>query len=169
MLNENIGAIRKSKGLSQEELAIKLNVVRQTISKWEQGLSVPDSDMLLAISEALETPVSTLLGETVAETKGEDLKAISEKLEIINLQLARRKDRHRKILRGACIALWGAVILIFAALFVWNSPYLSWDYSDPETAVVGVLFHAFEWLFVRLAPIVFVGAVAGICLTRKRA
>ena len=169
MLNENIRAIRKSKGLSQEELAIKLNVVRQTISKWEQGLSVPDSDMLLAISEALETPVSTLLGETVAETKAEDLSAISQRLEVINLQLARQKDKHRKILRCACIALWGAVILIFAALFVWNSPYLSWDYSDPETAVVGVLFHAFEWLFVRLAPIVFVGAVAGICLTRKRA
>ena len=167
MLNENIRAIRKSKGLSQEELAIKLNVVRQTISKWEQGLSVPDSDMLLAISEALETPVSTLLGETVAETKAEDLSAISQRLEVINLQLARRKDMHRKILRGVCIALCGAVILIFAALFVWNSPYLSWDYSDPETAVVGVFFHAFEWLFVRLAPIVFVGAVAGICLTRK--
>ena len=168
MLNENIRAIRKSKGLSQEELAIKLNVVRQTISKWEQGLSVPDSDMLLAISEALETPVSTLLGETVAETKAEDLSAISQRLEVINLQLARRKVMHRKILRSACIALCGAVILIFAALFMWNSPYLSWDYSDPETAVVGVFFHAFEWLFVRLAPIVFVGAVAGICLTRKR-
>ena len=92
MMNENIRAIRKSKGLSQEELAIKLNVVRQTISKWEQGLSVPDSDMLLAISEALETPVSTLLGETVAETKAEDLSAISQRLEVINLQLARRKD-----------------------------------------------------------------------------
>ena len=168
MLNENIRAIRKSKGLSQEELAIKLNVVRQTISKWEQGLSVPDSDMLLAISESLETPVSTLLGETVAETKAEDLSAISQRLEVINLQLARRKDMHRTILRGVCIALCGAVILIFAALFVWNSPYLSWDYSDPETAVVGVFFHAFEWLFVRLAPIVFVGAIAGICLTRKR-
>ena len=62
MLNENIRAIRKAKGLSQEELAVKLNVVRQTISKWEQGLSVPDADLLLAISEALETPVSTLLG-----------------------------------------------------------------------------------------------------------
>ena len=169
MLNENIRAIRKSKGLSQEGLAIKLNVVRQTISKWEQGLSVPDSDMLLAISEALETPVSTLLGETVAETKAEDLSAISQRLEVINLQLARRKDMRRKILRSACIVLCGAVILIFAALFVFNSPYLNWDYSDPETAVVGVLFHAFEWLFVRLAPLVFVGAVAGICLTRKRA
>ena len=69
MLNENIKAIRKSKGLSQEELAVKLNVVRQTISKWEQGLSVPDSDMLILISEVLETPVSTLLGETITEPK----------------------------------------------------------------------------------------------------
>lgn len=67
MLKENIKSIRKSKGLSQEELAIKLNVVRQTISKWEQGLSVPDSEMLISISEALETPVSTLLGENIAE------------------------------------------------------------------------------------------------------
>lgn len=73
MLNENIKAIRKSKGLSQEELAVKLNVVRQTISKWEQGLPVPDSDMLIAISEALETPVSTLLGETVVALDADDL------------------------------------------------------------------------------------------------
>lgn len=61
MLNENIKAIRKSKGRSQQELAIKLNVVRQTVSKWEQGLSVPDSDMLISMSKILETPVSTLL------------------------------------------------------------------------------------------------------------
>ena len=82
MLNANIKAIRKSKGLSQEELAVKLNVVRQTISKWEQGLSVPDSDMLISIAEALETPVSILLGETVAESGSDDLKTLSEKLEI---------------------------------------------------------------------------------------
>ena len=61
MLGENIKAIRKSIGLSQEELAIKLNVVRQTISKWEKGLSVPDSDMLISISEVFETSVSNLL------------------------------------------------------------------------------------------------------------
>ena len=60
MLNENIRTIRKSKGLSQEDLALKVNVVRQTISKWEQGLSVPDSDLLIALADALETPVSTL-------------------------------------------------------------------------------------------------------------
>ena len=61
MLSENIKAARKAKGLSQEELAVKVNVVRQTISKWEQGLSVPDSDMLISLSEALEMPVSVLL------------------------------------------------------------------------------------------------------------
>lgn len=99
MLSKNIKAIRKSKGLSQQELAIKLNVVRQTVSKWEQGLSVPDSDMLISLSEVLETPVSTLLGETVIEAEADNLKAISEKLEVINLQLAQRKTAGRKIVR----------------------------------------------------------------------
>ena len=92
MLKENIKQLRKSKGLSQEELAIKLNVVRQTISKWEQGLSVPDAEMLISISEVFEIPVSTLLGENIPESKVDDLKAISEKLEIINLQLLQRKN-----------------------------------------------------------------------------
>ena len=97
MLNENLKAIRLSKGLSQQELAVKLNVVRQTISKWEKGLSVPDADMLIALSEAFDTPVSILLGETVTEAKADSLKAISEKLEVINLQLAQRKIRIHKV------------------------------------------------------------------------
>ena len=168
MLNENIKAIRKSKGLSQEELAVKLNVVRQTISKWEQGLSVPDSDMLISISEALETPVSILLGETVTEAEADDLKAISEKLEVINLQLAQRKTARRTMLHWLFISLCAVIVIIFAVLMAVSSPYLDWDYSDPETAVVGVAFHAFEWLFVRLAPIIFIGAVVGIFLTRKK-
>lgn len=168
MLNENIKAIRKSKGLSQEELAIKLNVVRQTISKWEQGLSVPDSDMLISISEALETPVSTLLGETVIEPKVNDLKAISEKLEIINLQLAQRKTTRRKILHWLLISMCAVIVIISAVLIVLNSPYLGWNYSDPETAVVGVVFHAFEWMYIRLAPIIFMVTIVGIFLTRKK-
>ena len=168
MLSENMRAIRTSKGLSQEELAVKLNVVRQTISKWEKGLSVPDSDMLISISEALETPVSTLLGETVTVPKADDLKAISEKLEIINLQLARRKAERQKLLHWLLISLCAVLVTIFAALIVLNSPYLGWDYSDPEIAVVGVAFHALEWLFVRAAPIILIGAMAGIFLTRKK-
>ena len=168
MLNENIKAIRKSTGLSQEELAIKLNVVRQTISKWEKGLSVPDSNMLISISEVLETPVSTLLGETVVESKVDDLKAISEKLEIINLQLAQRKTTRRKILHWLLILLCTVIVTISVVLIVLNSPYLGWDYNDPETAVLGVAFHSFEWLFVRLAPIIIIGAIVGIFLTRKK-
>ena len=154
MLNENIKAIRKSKGLSQQELAVKLNVVRQTVSKWEQGLSVPDSDMLISISEALET-------------KDDELKAISEKLEIINLQLAQRKASSRKMLHWFLISLCAVIVIIFAALAVWNSPYLGWNYGDPETAVVGVGLHAFEWVFVRTAPLVLTAAIVGIFLTRK--
>ena len=82
MLNENIKRIRKSKGLSQEELAIKLNVVRQTVSKWENGLSVPDSSMLIILANELDTTVSELLGEPVAEPTTDDLKILSEKLEL---------------------------------------------------------------------------------------
>lgn len=168
MLNENIKAIRKSKGLSQEELAIKLSVVRQTISKWEQGLSVPDSDLLISLSEALETPVSTLLGETVAEAKADDLKALAEKLEVVNLQLAQRKNAKRRTLHGLLIALCAVIILISAVLVVIHSPYLGWNFGEPETAVMGTAFHAFEWLFVRVAPLALLAVAVGVFLTRKK-
>ena len=167
MLSENIKAIRKSKGLSQQEFAIKLNVVRQTISKWEQGRSVPDSDMLLAISEVLEMPVSKLLGENVAESEADDLKAISAKLEVINLQLARRKTTGKKILYGLFFSICAAIVVMFAILWWMQSPYLGWDYGNPETAVLGVAFHSFEWLFTRIAPVIFCGAVIGIILVWK--
>ena len=168
MLKENIKSIRKSKGLSQEELAIKLNVVRQTISKWEQGLSVPDSEMLISISEALQTPVSTLLGENISESKADDLKAISEKLEIINLQLLQRKNARRKLIYWILISLCIITIIIFISLIFLESPYLNWDYNDPEKAVFGVAFHSLEWLFVRIAPIILIVSIVGIVLTRKK-
>ena len=168
MLSENIRAFRKSKGLSQEELAVKLNVVRQTISKWEQGLSVPDSDMLISLSEALDTPVSVLLGEIVEQTEVNDLKVISEKLEIINLQLALSRNAKRKKLTVFFSLLAVAIIAVWMLLIIFGSPYLAWDYSDPEIAVVGVLLHAFEWFFVRLSPVALIGAIVGIYLIWKK-
>ena len=131
-------------------------------------MSVPDADMLISISEVFETPVSTLLGETVVESKADDLKAISEKLEVINLQLAQRKAARLKALHWIFISLCAIIVIAFAVLILLNSPYLGWDYSNSETAVVGVGFHALEWLFVRIAPFVLVGAIVGICLTRKK-
>lgn len=124
--------------------------------------------MLISISEVFETPVSTLLGETVTEMEADSLKAISEKLELINLQLAQRETRRRKIILGLLISLCAFIIIIFAVLTIFSSPYLGWDYSDPETAVLGVAFHAFEWLFVRLAPLIFIIAMIGIFLIVKK-
>ena len=112
--------------------------------------------------------MSTLLGETVTESKADDIRAISEKLEVINLQLAQRKDGRRKLVRGVLAALCLVTAAIFLAFAVLASPYLGWDYSDPETAVLGVAFHGFEWLFIRLAPVVLVGSIAGMILTRRR-
>ncbi len=168
MLNENIKNLRKSKGLSQEELAVKLNVVRQTVSKWENGLSVPDADMLIALSQVLDTPVSTLLGQTLAPAESDDLKAISEKLEVINLQLARKKTAERRFLRGLLMAVCILTVVLFVLLALLGSPYLGWDYSDPETAVFGATFHLVEYVFVRAAPFLFLGSLVGIVLTVKR-
>ena len=117
----------------------------------------------------LETPVSTLLGETVAETEADTVKALSEKLEIINLQFARRKAFRREFLHWSLIAFCALLLAGFAALAVVNSPYLGWDFSDPETAVMGTTLHAFEWGFARLAPFALVAALVGVFLTRKKA
>ena len=118
MLSDNIKRIRKSKGLSQEELAIKLNVVRQTVSKWENGLSVPDSDMLITLADELDTSVSILIGETVMEPMTDDLKAISEKLEVINLQLAKRNMFKVKTIRWIFITLCVFIVLAFIASII---------------------------------------------------
>ena len=170
MLNENIKRIRKSKGLSQEELAIKLNVVRQTVSKWENGLSIPDSSMLIILANELDTTVSELLGEPVAEPTTDDLKILSEKLEVINLQLAKRSITKVKTIRWILISLCAVIVVIFIALASTNSFYLNWNYNynDPELAVAGTILHGFEFLFVRLAPIVFLASVVGVVVTYKK-
>lgn len=168
MLNENIKTIRKSKGLSQEELAVRLNVVRQTVSKWEQGLSVPDADLLIALSAALETPVSTLLGETTAAEPAGDLRAIAEKLERLNRQLAEQKRAKRKVLCWLLIALSAGIAALSVFFIAFQSQYLNWNYADPETAVAGTVLHAFEFLFVRIAPVALIGTVTGSILTGRK-
>lgn len=171
MLNENIKNLRKAKGLSQEELAIKLNVVRQTVSKWEKGLSVPDSSMLISLANELDTSVGILLGETVQEQNLNevDLKSISEKLEVINLQLAKRSETRIRAIRYLLISLCAIIMVIFITFATMQSEYLTWDFNNPELAVAGTLLHGFEFIFVRLAPFVFIGSVIGIILTyRKR-
>lgn len=104
----------------------------------------------------------------MAEAEADTAKVLSEKLEIINLQFARRMAMRKAFLHWSLIALCAVIVVVSAALVVVNSPYLGWDFRDPETAVVGTIFHAFEWLFVRLAPIALLAALVGIFMTRKK-
>ncbi len=113
MLSENLKNLRRSKGLTQDELAIKLNVVRQTVSKWEKGLSVPDSEMLIRIAYELDTSVNVLLGETVTTNDDMELKEIAEKLELLNEQFAKRNESRRKMWRTIFIIV---IVLAIAAL-----------------------------------------------------
>ena len=126
MLGENIKILRKQKGLSQETLAQQLNVVRQTVSKWEKGLSVPDAEMLNTISELFEVPVSTLLGSTVEEpekTSDSAMEEIAKQLAILNEQLATRSVRRRKtakkVLTGIVIAIAAVIVLLVTVMLIY--------------------------------------------------
>ena len=156
MLKDNLKTLRKNKGLSQEELSIKLNVVRQTISKWESGLSVPSAEMLIVISEVFETPVSVILGESIEEKEKNDIKVISEKLEVINEQLSIKQKQKRKRKISFLIILDFCFILLFILLTLLGSPYQSWDYNDLEWSIIGTLWHSFEWVFFKISPIIII-------------
>lgn len=120
MFHENLKALRKDRGLSQEELAVRLNAVRQTISKWEKGLSVPDAAMLIRLAEVLDTTVSRLLGADVPEDEA-DRDRLAEQLARINEQLAVRNRRGRFILR--------LVLGILAAFVVVNLLLILFSYG----------------------------------------
>ena len=169
MLKDNLKTLRKNKGLSQEELSIKLHVVRQTISKWESGLSVPDAEMLITISEIFETPVSEIIGENIDEKEKKDLKIISEKLEVINEQISMKQKQKRKIMVNILIITDVFLILLFILLAVLGSPYESWDYKAPEWAVIGTLWHSFEWIYFKVAPflVIVITSILGIILADK--
>ena len=134
MFSENLKALRQAKGLTQEELAIRLHVVRQTVSKWEKGLSVPDADLLIRLAEVLDTTVSRLLGADIPEDEN-SRNDLAEQLSRINEQLAVRNRRGRFILR--------LVLGILAAIVVFNILLLVFNYGafrsfqDPVQTVTG--------------------------------
>ena len=112
MLSKNLKIFRKRKGLTQENVAEALNIVRQTISKWEKGISVPDADMLIKLAEILDVSVSELIGSDVADEKNEDMIAVE--LARVAEQLASRNHRSKKILKYVLIFL--IILLLFFAL-----------------------------------------------------
>ena len=113
MFAENLKKIRKDKGYTQEILAEKLNVVRQTVSKWEKGLSLPDVDMLSKMANVLETDVNILLDGQITTT---DQSEIVKQLAKINEQLTIKNRRYKKIMKTIAIIL--LIIVIFGILLV---------------------------------------------------
>lgn len=113
MFADNLKTLRRARGLSQEELAGRLHVTRQTISKWENALSVPDAELLLRLAEELEVPVSRLLGGPVEEEPAPD--QVAAHLAELNRLLAERNRRSRRIWRvvaGVLIGLVAATVLL---------------------------------------------------------
>ena len=132
-------------------------------------MSIPDAEMLITISEIFETPVSEILGESIVEKETNDLKAISEKLEVINEQLSMKQKQKRKRIVNFLIIIDVCIILLFILLAVLGSPYQSWDYSDPEWSVIGTLWHLFEWVFFKVAPLMVtvITLILGIVFVKR--
>ena len=134
MFSENLKAMRKAKGYTQEELAIKLNVVRQTVSKWEKGLSVPDAEVLSRMADVLDTKVSVLLGGAVE--KEADTNAVDEQLAKISEQLAIKNRRSKMIWKIIGIVLLLTVVfnVLMVVLYSVNTS-TGWSESDNQSVI----------------------------------
>ena len=133
MLNDNIRNLRKARGMTQEELAIRLNVVRQTVSKWEKGLSVPDAEMLQRLAETLECSVPGLLG--AAEDPAQNTNEVAAQLARINEQLAVQNRRQRNIWRIVGAVAVGLVLLELLVLILGYAFSIDGSVVPAETAV----------------------------------
>ena len=131
MFSENLKALRKQKGMTQEELASRLHVVRQTVSKWEQGRSVPDADLLVRLAEVLETTVAVLLGSPVEEPEDKD--ALAQALERLNETMAERNRRSRRIWKAVAIVLGIMALLILFQFILGMVSYQSFSTSQDVT------------------------------------
>ena len=125
MFGDNLKTLRKNKGFSQEQLSLRLNVVRQTVSKWEKGLSVPDAEMLVKIAEVLGTSVNELLGEAVAAKNEEGLSSVSMELQKLNellaMQIAQKKQLAKNIAKASAVIL--LVLFVIAIYDSWNETW----------------------------------------------
>lgn len=86
MFSENLKTLRKEKEFSQEQLATRLNVVRQTVSKWEKGISVPDAELLVKLAEVLDVTVSDLLGKKI------EISEERNKMDVLASELAKLNE-----------------------------------------------------------------------------
>lgn len=135
MFSENLKTIRKARGFTQEELAIKIDVVRQTVSKWEKGLSVPDADVMIRIADALDVSVSELLGAEVKEEVNRN--EVAEQLAKVSEQLAIRNRRSKRIWKIIGFILIIGLIASFLCMALFTGVKSSSDGSvEVEESVI---------------------------------
>lgn len=139
MLSDKIKTLRAAKGMSQEALARELHVVRQTVSKWEKGLSVPDADMLLALARALDCSPETLLRGTAgsgAEQPNPPVDLAGE-LETLNRKLAVQIEKNRRVWRGLSAA---ALVLAVSGILIQLLPgFYNWFVNIRLRTIVGMI------------------------------
>jgi len=123
MLGENIKTYRQKKGYTQEEVANRLHVTRQTISKWEKNYSVPDAEVFVKLADVLEVQISQLLLEVKVDsdvqTTEEKQNAYAEQLAHIAEQMAIRNRQRKRIWKTIGIA-FAAIIVVCIILIVMN-------------------------------------------------
>lgn len=115
--NNRLYQLRKQKGLSQEELASRLNVSRQTVSKWEVGDSTPDMEKLVAMSALFDVSLDQLvLGKEAPQA---EVPAKSELVSIINEKVLTpdNKKKAKSALKIAAI-IAGIVLFIDAVTMI---------------------------------------------------
>lgn len=124
MLGENIRILRKQNGYSQETLAEQIHVVRQTVSKWEKGISVPDAEMLEKMAEFFEVSVSDLLGKkSINDGSSEDINEIAQQLAILNDRLAQQSRSRKRIIRAVLIGITAVIIIYLSVFFMLKSDH----------------------------------------------
>lgn len=134
MLNKNLKTIRNNKGFTQEELANRLHVTRQTISKWEKGYSVPDADLLSKLADELDVSVSELLGKD--EIPAEETDSLSVQLARINEQLSIRNRRAKRVWKAA-IVLAIVFFLVIPAVTILGNMMWSSNLDGADTGYAG--------------------------------
>ena len=132
MLSDNIKSLRKNKGYTQEELAARINVVRQTVSKWEKGLSVPDAEALQRLADVLEVDIKELLGSpAVSEQKNDE---VVEQLARINEQLVIKNRRAHRIWKTIGI-IFAVIVGFYVVMFILCMGYSFNEVSSDTRAV----------------------------------
>ena len=136
MLGDNIKMLRKSKGFTQEELAIRLNVVRQTVSKWEKGFSVPDAETLQKLADVLEADIKQLLGADIGDEKGNN--ELVEQLARINEQLIIKNRRSHRIWKTIGIVLISFIVLNILLIVLSMVAYTGFAVNEKSSVVTEV-------------------------------